>query len=204
VTRYWDACGPVIGTCRWFARAWTFGRNRTATRTWRLALASLGRASAVQAGVFIERPRNVWIGEGCLVTKGASLTTETSHGELHLHDGVQVNRDVRLDYSGNLRLLDGALVSEGAVVMTHSHGHDPHSPPRALELTIGRNAWIGAYAIILPGVHAIGDGAVVGAGAIVRNDVAPNQIVAGNPARPIGMRELGPRPSASGMERAAG
>jgi len=49
---------------------------------------------------------------------------------------------------------------------------------------IGRNAWIGVGAIILPGV-TIGENAVVAAGAVVTKDVAPNTIVGGNPAKLI-------------------
>ncbi len=45
-------------------------------------------------------------------------------------------------------------------------------------------AWIGAGATILPGV-TVGENAVVGAGSVVTHDVAPNTIVAGNPARLI-------------------
>jgi maltose O-acetyltransferase len=47
---------------------------------------------------------------------------------------------------------------------------------------IGRDAWIGGGAIILPGV-TIGDGAVIGAGSVVTRDVSEGQTVAGNPAR---------------------
>lgn len=52
---------------------------------------------------------------------------------------------------------------------------------------IGHDVWIGQGAVIMPGVW-IGTGAVVGAGAIVTKDVAPYQIVAGVPAKPIGQR----------------
>ncbi|TPN76148.1 CatB-related O-acetyltransferase [Mesorhizobium sp. CU2] len=58
---------------------------------------------------------------------------------------------------------------------------------KAGPLEIGNDVWIGRRAIIMPGVH-IGDGAVVGAGAIVTKDVAPYAIVAGNPARLIRYR----------------
>ncbi len=47
---------------------------------------------------------------------------------------------------------------------------------------LGNDVWLGANAIIMPGI-TIGDGAVVGAGSIVTRDVGPYQIVAGNPAR---------------------
>ena len=49
---------------------------------------------------------------------------------------------------------------------------------------IGKDAWIGAGATILPGV-TVGDNAVVAAGAVVTKDVAPNTIVGGNPAKVI-------------------
>lgn len=52
----------------------------------------------------------------------------------------------------------------------------------ALPITVAENAWIGAGAIILPGV-TIGEGAVVGAGAVVTRSVAARTVVAGNPAR---------------------
>lgn len=57
------------------------------------------------------------------------------------------------------------------------------------DVTIGRDVWIGARAIILPGV-SIGDFAIVGAGAVVTSDVPPKAIVGGCPARAIGERTL--------------
>ncbi|WP_300286554.1 CatB-related O-acetyltransferase [uncultured Alistipes sp.] len=55
-------------------------------------------------------------------------------------------------------------------------------------LEIGHDVWIGANAIVLPGVSRIGDGAVIGAGSVVTKDVEPYEIVVGNPARPIRKR----------------
>ncbi len=52
---------------------------------------------------------------------------------------------------------------------------------------IGNDVWVGDQAIILPGV-AIGDGAVIGAGAVVTRSVEPYTVVAGNPARAIRKR----------------
>lgn len=55
-------------------------------------------------------------------------------------------------------------------------------------LNIGHDVWIGQNVVILPGCHNIGNGAVIGAGAIVTKDVDPYTICVGNPARPIKKR----------------
>ncbi len=55
-------------------------------------------------------------------------------------------------------------------------------------VTIGEEVWVGAGAIILPGV-TIRDNAIIGAGAVVTNDVGYNEVVAGSPARLISVRE---------------
>jgi len=58
---------------------------------------------------------------------------------------------------------------------------------RAKHVTIGNDVWIGHGAVVLPGVR-VGDGAVIGANAVVTRDVEPYTIVAGAPARVIRRR----------------
>lgn len=55
-------------------------------------------------------------------------------------------------------------------------------------LEIGNDVWIGHAAIILPSVARIGDGAVIGAGAVVHRSVPPYAVVVGNPARVVRYR----------------
>ncbi len=55
-------------------------------------------------------------------------------------------------------------------------------------LLIGHDVWIGQNAFIMPGVSHIGNGAVIGAGAVVTKDVPPYAVVVGNPARIIKFR----------------
>ena len=55
-------------------------------------------------------------------------------------------------------------------------------------LTIGNDVWVGYNAIILPSVKIVGDGAVIGAGAVVTRDVPDFAVVAGNPAKFIKWR----------------
>jgi maltose O-acetyltransferase len=81
-------------------------------------------------------------------------------------------------------------VSIGPEASILTLGHDPNCPvfaDRGGDVVIGDRVWIGYRAIILPGVK-IGEGAVIGAGAVVTRDVAPFTIVAGSPARKVGER----------------
>ena len=62
-------------------------------------------------------------------------------------------------------------------------GYQPEKP-----VVIGNDVWIGGHVILLPGVH-IGDGAVIGAGAVVAKSIPPYAVAVGNPARVIKYRD---------------
>jgi acetyltransferase-like isoleucine patch superfamily enzyme len=85
------------------------------------------------------------------------------------------------------------VINDGVNILTASHAlGDPLWRMYSREVRIDDYAWIATNATILPGVH-VGTGAVVGAGAVVRSDVAPYTVVVGNPAAPVGktrVREL--------------
>jgi putative colanic acid biosynthesis acetyltransferase WcaF len=83
-----------------------------------------------------------------------------------------------------------SIVSQRAWLCTASHDiHDPGFPLVAAPIHVGPGAWVAAGAFLGPGVE-IGAGAVVGACAVVLRDVAAGDVVAGNPARRIGGREM--------------
>jgi maltose O-acetyltransferase len=81
---------------------------------------------------------------------------------------------------------DMTQIATGVQILTADHPRDPAVRATGLELgrpvRIGRNVWIGAGAIILPGV-TVGDDALIGAGSIVTRDVPAGATVTGNPAR---------------------
>lgn len=96
----------------------------------------------------------------------------------------------------NCIFLDCALITIGArtlfgpgvQVITATH-ETSVSSRRTMEefakpVTIGADCWIGANAIILPGV-TIGDGCTIGAGSVVPKDIPPYSIAVGNPCRII-------------------
>lgn len=87
---------------------------------------------------------------------------------------------------GGITLEDGAFIGPNVNIITENHAEEPglrHSV-YTKPILIKRNAWIGAAAIILPGV-TIGENAIVAAGAVVTKDVPDNMIVGGNPAKII-------------------
>lgn len=80
---------------------------------------------------------------------------------------------------------DNTIFASGIKII--SSNHDPYNfkrPVKAKPITIGANCWIGANAVILPGV-SLGDHTIVGAGAIVTKSFPGNMVIAGNPARII-------------------
>jgi acetyltransferase-like isoleucine patch superfamily enzyme len=156
-----------------------------ATRMHRAQVAEMGTGTRIAAGVVFWPPDAVRIGAGCFIQQGAGASSEVGNGSLEIADGVQINRDVHLDMTGGLVIGRGTLISEGVVIYTHDHGRDPRSVPVPCPKVIGENVWIGARALILPGCRTIGDGAMIGAGAVVTRDVPARAVVAGNPARVI-------------------
>jgi len=162
-------------------------RVRWALATWfhRQTLGSVGRGTRFHERVSFRPPYHVRFGQDCYVWRGVDASSEVPEGHLHAGDYVQINRDVHLDMTGGLTLADDVMISEGAVLYTHDHGHDPRATPKLLPKTVGKAAWIGMRAIVLPGCQSIGAYAVIGAGAVVTKDVPAGAIVVGNPARII-------------------
>ena len=162
---------------------------RLATRMHCATLAKVGARTRFHAGVRFDRPAHVQIGTDCRFWRGVGAAAEAGMGQLTVGDRVQVNQHVQLDTVGGLVLSDDVLISEHAVIATHEHGHDPHSPAIPVPKTIGQGAWIGMRAVVLSSCQHVGAGAIVGAGAVVTRDVAAGAIVAGNPARVVGWRK---------------
>jgi putative colanic acid biosynthesis acetyltransferase WcaF len=91
---------------------------------------------------------------------------------------------------GRIEILEGATVAQEAYLCTGTHDFsDPAIQLIVKKITIESHAFIGARAMIMPGVK-VGKNAVVGAMSVVTKDVPSNQIVAGNPACKIGVRSL--------------
>jgi putative colanic acid biosynthesis acetyltransferase WcaF len=117
--------------------------------------------------------------------------------ELRAGRGVAVGARAHLYNLGGLEIGDHAVISQDAYLCGGTHDYtDPTYPLIRKKIIIGRYVWIAAGAFIHPGV-TVGEGAIVGARAVVTRDVEPWTIVAGNPARFIKARLLRQQPTAS-------
>lgn len=112
-------------------------------------------------------------------------------------NGMAVGRNVWVDTSAIFDESCAWLIEIGDEVVVAPHAffvaHDA-STKKTLDYTrigrtrVGRGVFIGARALILPGI-TIGERAIVAAGSVVTRDVPPGAIVAGNPARKVGLTE---------------
>lgn len=134
---------------------------------YRLAGVKIGTGSTIHMWANFFQPKNITIGQDTIIGDHAFL-------------------------DGRAKLTIGNHVSVASRVLIYNSEHDIHSDdfdPLEEPVEIGDYVFIGARAIILPGVK-IGKGAVVAAGAVVTKDVPEMTIVGGVPAKPIGQRKV--------------
>ena len=89
-----------------------------------------------------------------------------------------------------IEIQENATVAQEVYLCTGTHDFEsPNFQLITSKITIGKNAFIGARAMLLPGV-SIGENAIIGAMSVVTKNVNHSHIVAGNPATRIGTRKL--------------
>lgn len=114
---------------------------------------------------------------------------------------VRVGNNVGIgrNFSMHNRILtmgDEILMGEDVLFLGAEHSIERTDVPIARQVGIGKvpllivgNNWIGSRVIVLPGCKRIGEGAVIGAGAVVTKDVPDWAVVGGNPAKILKMRK---------------
>jgi putative colanic acid biosynthesis acetyltransferase WcaF len=160
---------------QWRRVAWAFGRWLVVLSPrpmfgWRRAVlrlfgATVGEGVRIYSSTRIEMPWNVEIGD---------WTAFGEHAHVYSLGRVTIGRCVTVSYR--------AHVCAGTHEFT-----DPTLPLLKPPVQIESGVWIGTEAFVGPGV-TVGEGALLGARAVVTRDVAPLDVVAGNPARVIGRR----------------
>ncbi|MBR1972704.1 MAG: sugar O-acetyltransferase [Oscillospiraceae bacterium] len=111
---------------------------------------------------------------------------------VHLGKNVYINAGLKLVDDTHIYIGDYTMLGPNVVLATAGHPIDPTLREKALQynlpVRIGRNCWLGAGVIVMPGV-TIGENSVIGAGSVVTRDIPANVVAVGNPCRV--MREIG-------------
>jgi len=143
---------------------------------------------------------SMWLKRRFLMWRGSRIGGEVKiwrdvwvddYSNLSVGDAVTIGKSVMLICGGGVTIGDRVMIGHGAKLISGGHQipEARQSPmrwsgPELSQVSIADDAWIGAGAIILPGV-TVGRGAVVAAGAVVSNAVPDYTIVGGVPARLI-------------------
>jgi galactoside O-acetyltransferase len=174
-----------------------FGLLRSARESlgrWRFARRLRERHPGLRLGpgVDVRSPERLSLGRDVFIDAGAVLhcggMSWSPGGGISLGDNVYVGPNAVLFGAGGIEIGSDVLISPGVVITSHQHTFASSDRPMREQpvafatVVIEQDVWIGANAVILPGVR-LGRGCVVGAGAIVTHDVVGRGIAVGVPAR---------------------
>ena len=124
------------------------------------------------------------IGEGCYIEP--PLHANWGGRFVHFGRGVYANFGLTLVDDTHIYVGDHCLFGPNVVIATAAHPLEPGPRQQGLQynrpVRIGSNCWIGAGALIMPGV-TLGDNVVVGAGSVVTRDLPSNVLAVGSPCR---------------------
>jgi len=135
---------------------------------------------------FIRNKGYLCIGKNCIIRFGSSISGKN----------VVLGNNVRLGtgshiFSGEelVKLGNNVMIAPNVVIAGANHGMEKNGVPMVFQpgtskgpLIIGNDVWIGANSVIIGNVN-IGDGAVIGAGSVVLDDVPSYAVMGGNPAK---------------------
>ena len=133
------------------------------------------------------------VGEGCTIQNYAFFQLTKPNPKVYIGNNTVIGRHCMITAKNLIRIGDNVLMGSYVQVIDHNHGINVGKTIRSQvakigEVIVGNDVWIGAGAKILMGCH-IGDGAVIGANAVVTGDIPPNAIAVGVPACVIKFRE---------------
>lgn len=124
------------------------------------------------------------IGDGCYIEPPIHSNFGCHH--VHFGNNVYANFNLTLVDDTHIYIGDNTLIAPNVTIATAAHPIDPELRMKGLQynasVRIGKNCWIGAGTVIVPGV-TIGDNTVIGAGSVVTKDIPSGVVAVGNPCR---------------------
>jgi acetyltransferase-like isoleucine patch superfamily enzyme len=167
-------------------------RGRLGHRRARCRLLSREDGVKIHPTVDIRSPERLVVGAQTFIDRGVVLHCggmdwSPPEGGILIGARSYIGPNSVLFGAGRIEIGESALISPGVVITSHQHTFarddlDVREQPLQFgRVVIERDVWVGANATILPGVR-LGEGSVVGAGAVVTRDVPPRTVVLGVPA----------------------
>jgi acetyltransferase-like isoleucine patch superfamily enzyme len=168
--------------------------KRTRSRILSLRGANISRKVNIGSRVVVDRPWALCIGSRATIEDDVYFKIVADRARLDIGKYTFIGKGCEFDVLESVAIGDNTLIAPGCFITDHDHGTDMQTnidtqPCVAAPVSIGKDVWLGAKCIILPGI-TVANGAVVGANAVVTKNVAEMDIVAGVPARKIGSRSI--------------
>ena len=130
------------------------------------------------------------VGENCYIESPYFANWGGHH--VHLGSNIYANAGLKLVDDTHIYIGDCTMLGPNVTIATAGHPIDPELRGRGLQynlpVRIGKNCWLGAGVIVMPGV-TIGDNTVIGAGSVVTKDIPAGVVAVGNPCKVL--REVG-------------
>jgi acetyltransferase-like isoleucine patch superfamily enzyme len=157
------------------------------------------KLGAVGVDVYFEKevhlmryPKNIYLGNNLVVKAGARLCPCNQQATIRIGDNTTIGYDTFMFASESIEIGANCLIAPFVYLVDSDHSIDRgklinQQPNDTAKITIGNDVWLGTGCKILKGV-SIGDGAVIAAGAIVKEDVPEYAIYGGIPAKMISKR----------------
>lgn len=146
----------------------------------------------IKGGQYITIGDDFYAGPDCRFEAWDSYQNEHFKPQLIVGNRVKINSKCHIGAINKVQIGDDVLIGTNVLITDHAHGRNVSTessiPPTDRRLfskgpvIIGARCWICENVVILPNVN-IGEGAIVGASAVVTHDVPPNTVVGGNPAK---------------------
>lgn len=166
-------------------------------------LLSCGKNVHLGGNVILRGSKSISIGNDVNIADNVEIafwSNDSDKKSIVLNDEVCVAPGSMISCTNYVEIGQGCLLGVNVFITDNFHGKSTHDeleiPPNSRVLyskgpvILGKNVWVGRNACIMPGVK-IGDGAIIGANAVVTKDVEANTIVGGVPATLI--RKIGKR-----------
>ncbi|WP_420240110.1 DapH/DapD/GlmU-related protein (plasmid) [Telmatobacter bradus] len=200
-TKFISVNGPYLFICELGRRVGIVFRRLMLARKLGCPDISIGPRCYLRGLTCIHIGKKFRAGEGLWMEAIVAYNQQSFSPSIVIGDNVSVSHWVHIAATHKVQIEDGVLIGSKVLITDHNHGQyrngtDNVNLAPSLRLldqdrivVIGKNTWLGDGAVVMPGV-TIGEGCVIGANAVVTQDIPPFTVAAGIPAKVLSRFEF--------------